>query len=239
MRHVGAVRLILIGASVFALAPSRSAIAQLAGSSTGAAVFSPVDASALGVSRLSSIGLSVTDAEFVVGGGLAMAGGSLRGYAGGGDFAWSTGLGYSSTLVRRSLAAELLHGTVGGQFTGGYRHRSYISDAVALNMTIPVGISVGDPDGKSLMLYAAPYAELGVEHLRVGYCSYNGSCTEPAWARRASEAAGVGLGARASVGRFAIGAFARDVGGRRHLVPDFTVVSLGLSVQLGAARGDD
>ena len=229
----------MIGASVFTLLPSRSAIAQVIGSSTGAAIFSPVDASALGVSRLAGVGLSITDAEFVVGGGLRMAGGSLRGYAGGGNFAWSTGLGYSSTLVRRSLAGGFLHGTIGGEVTGGYRHRSYSSNAGALNMTIPVGISVGDPDGKSLMVYGAPYAELGVAQVRVGYCSYNGTCNQPAWARRAMSAAGVGVGARASVGRFAIGAFARDVGGRGYLLQEWTIVSVGLSFQLGTATGSN
>lgn len=238
MSRTGRVVLFLAGTSVLALVPSRSAIAQLAGRSTGAAIFSPVDASALGVSRLSSVGLSLTDAEFVVGGGLGMAGGSLRGYAGTGNFAWSTGLGYSSTFVRRSLANGLLHGTIGGQLTGGYRHRSYSDDAGALNMTIPVGLPAGDPNEKSLMVYAAPYAELGAEQSRVGSCYYNASCTEPAWARKATEGVGVGLGARASVGRFAIGAFARDVGGRRHLLQDWTIVSLGLSFQLGKASGE-
>lgn len=235
MPRTGRVVLFLVAASVVTGVPLRSAIAQLAGSSTGAAIFSPVDASALGASRLSSVGLSLTDGEFVVGGGLGMAGGSLRGYAGGGNFAWSTGVGYSSTFVRRSVANGLLYGTIGGQLTGGYRHWSYTSDAGALNMTIPIGISLGDPDGKSLMVYAAPYAELGLDKSRVRYCSYNGTCTEPAWARRAMEGAGVGLGVRVSAGRFAIGAYTRDFGGRRHLLPNMTIVALGLSFQLGKA----
>lgn len=233
-----AIVLLTVGASCFALAPSRSAIAQLTGKSNGAALFSPVDASALGVGRLSSVGLSVTDAEFVAGGGMGMAGGSLRGYAGGGAFAWSTGLGYSTTFVRRSLANGFLHGTLGGQVTGGYRHRSYAMNAGGLNMTIPLAVTVGNPDRTSLALYAAPYAELGVEHYRVPLCPANGSCTATAGRAESMHAAGVGLGMRASLGRFAVGIFAQDVGVPRHLVQSTSIVTLGFSWQLGKARGE-
>lgn len=225
----------MIGASVFTLLPSRSAIAQLGGRSTGAAMFSPVDASALGVSRLSSVGLSLTDAEFVLGGGLRMAGGSLRGYAGGSSYGWSTGLGYASTFVRRSLAAGLLHGAIGGQLTGGYRHRTYSSVAGALNMTIPIGISAGDPDGNSLTLYAAPYAELGFERYRLRHCP-NGSCLSTVGEAETVHATGVGLGVRGSLGRFALAIFGQDWGIPGHLV-QASSVTLGFSFQLGTATG--
>lgn len=237
MPRARGVVLLMVGASVFALAPSQSAIAQLTGRSN-AALFSPVDASALGVSRLSSVGLSVTDAQFVVGGGLGMAGGSLRGYAGGSALAWSTGLGYASTFVRRSLADGLLHGTIGGQLTGGYRHTSYTSEAGALNTTVPVALWVGNPDGKSLTVYAAPYAELGVERFRVNHCSFNGQCYQTPRGQETTYGAGIGLGARASAGRFAIGILARDFGNRMQLVPSYSILTLGFSFQLGEARGD-
>ena len=200
-------------------------------------MFSPVDASALGVSRLSSVGLSVTDAEFVLGGGLGMASGSLRGYAGGSSLGWSTGLGYASTFVRRSLADGLLHGTIGGQLTGGYRHRTYASQAGALNMTIPIGISVGNPDGNSLALYAAPYAELGVERYRLRHCP-NGSCITTVGGAETMHAAGVGLGIRGSLGRFAIAIFGQDWGIPRHVVQGSSV-TLGFSFQLGTAAGSN
>jgi hypothetical protein len=225
--------LLVIGAGCLALAPSRSAIAQLGDRSNGAALFSPVDASALGVERLSSVGLSLTDAEFVAGGGLRMRGGALRGYAGGGAFAWSTGLGYSTTFVRRSLASGLLHGTVGGQVTGGYRHRSYAMDAGGLNMTIPVGVTVGNPDRRSLALYAAPYTELGVEHFRIRSCPVNGACGATTGKVESVYAAGMGMGMRASLGRFAVGIFAQDFGGRRRWIQSTSIMTIGFSMQLG------
>jgi hypothetical protein len=236
MPHRRSLALLTIGGAVLALAPSRSASAQLAGRSNGAALFSPVDASALGVERLSSVGLSVTDAEFVAGGGYGMAGGSLRGYAGGGNFAWSTGLGYSTTFVRRSLANGLLHGTLGGQVTGGYRHRSYAMDAGGLNMTIPVAVTIGNPDGRSLAVYAAPYAELGVERYRVRHCQV--TCVVTPGQAESAQAAGVGLGMRASLGRFAVGIFAQDFGVPRHLVQSTSIVTLGFSLQLGKAQDE-
>lgn len=238
MPRTAGVVLLVIGASVVSLLPSQSANAQLTGSSNGAALFSPVDASALGVSRLSSVGLSLTDAQFVVGGGLGMAGGSLRGYAGGGAFAWSTGLGYASTFVRRSLADGRLHGTIGGQLTGGYRHESYTSEAGALNMTVPVGVRVGNPDGRSLTVYAAPYVELGVERFRVNHCSYNEQCYQTSRNPEGTYGGGIGLGARASAGRFALGILARDFGDRTHLVRSPFTLALGFSFQLGEARGE-
>jgi hypothetical protein len=86
---------------------SRAAAAQLVGKATRAAEFAPVDASALGATRGSSIGLSATDIELVAGGGTAIASGSLHGYVGAAVYRWSTGLAFSRTVANRSLAGGI------------------------------------------------------------------------------------------------------------------------------------
>src|SRR5690349_20186108 len=100
---------------------SRSAAAQMVGSASRAADFAPVEATALGVTRQSSVGLSVNGSGFALGGGMGARGGALHAYLGGSRFEWATGLAYSHTSIARQVLPGL-HATVGEQLSSGYRN---------------------------------------------------------------------------------------------------------------------
>ncbi|MFL5616335.1 MAG: hypothetical protein ACJ796_21895 [Gemmatimonadaceae bacterium] len=209
-----------------------SAGAQLAGIASRAADFAPVDASALGVTRQSSIGLSVNNSDLVLGGGIGTWGGAMHVYLGAGANNWSSGIAYSRTAFVRPLVPGLRF-TLGEQLSGGYR-RFGPEYQGAVNLKVPVGLTLGNPDGASLAAYAAPYGELGVEHFRNQRCDFV-SCTGTGVEYRGMNAAGIGLGLRASAGRFTIGMSVADLAYRKrfYLPKPSSLQTLGVSVQLG------
>lgn len=114
---------------------------------------------------LASVGLFVSSSQYTVGGGIGVAGGALRGYAGGipGErrSRWALGAGYARSIATRELAGPL-RGVIGGELLAAVRHTFYAPHEVAaIGLTVLLGLSVGDPSGPSLGLYATPYAEAG------------------------------------------------------------------------------
>ena len=198
---------LVFGASGLALVPSACAHAQIFGYRSGAMDFAPVDAAALGDTLRASIGLFAGSNEYVGAAGIGLAGGALRGYVGGlSAYRGYRGLlaaGYARTLAARTLAGPI-HGTIGGELAGGYRHLEYAPhDAGGLHLTAPIGVSLGDPSGASLGFYAAPYAESGL--LRQ-FDSVPGCTTGRCYALGGvvlQNAAGLGAGLRLSFGRLA------------------------------------
>jgi hypothetical protein len=194
----------------------RPAGGQLAGRNSGIPTFAAVDAAALGVTRPASVGLSVGDTQYAGQAGFGVRGGSLLGFAAAAKYSWSIGGGYAQTLATGELGSAI-HTSIGGELVGGYRHSSGGLDGGALNLTVPLALTFGDPnrplrEGPSLALYAAPYAEGGSE--------------------KANYALGIGAGTRLSFGRLAIEFMYRDFGARRRW--DWLDVSmLGVSYRLG------
>jgi hypothetical protein len=198
-----------------ALVPSASARAQFYGTHSGAVDLATVDASALGDTLRSSLGLFAAD-QWVIAGGVGVLGGSLKGYLGSDPnrvgFPYALGVGYARTIAAHVLVGPL-HGAIGTELVAGFRHEPYAPrDAGALNLTVPVGVSLGDPSSTSLGLYAAPYVESGL--MRV-WETVPGSCTPYCNSRlsdtRLWNVAGVGVGGRAAIRRFSFELLFRDV----------------------------
>jgi hypothetical protein len=191
---------------------------QLAGRLTGFATFAPVDAAALGVTRPASVGL-FAGAQFVGAAALGVGSGALRGFVGGNEGEWSFGGGFAQTLATGQLGSAI-HTSIGGELVGGYRRFTRSFNAAGANVTMPFGLTFGDPNrpflnGPALAIYIAPYAETGVF-------------------REASYALGVGTGARLSLGRFAVEVMVRDFDPRRRW-ERFGLITLGLNYRLGPA----
>src|SRR4051812_12132282 len=108
-------------ATVLVASVGSRAGAQLAGRHSGGADFTPVDAAALGDTRLGSIGVFLGGGVIAGGGGWGLAGGALRGAIGKGTYRWSMGAGYAKTLGTRALT-HTLEGTIGGELFGGFGH---------------------------------------------------------------------------------------------------------------------
>jgi hypothetical protein len=204
--------LLFLGAtSAMTLVPSAPARAQLYGTHSGAVDLATVDASALGDTLRSSLGFFLSG-QWVIAGGVGVLGGSLKAYLGSDPnrlgLPYNLGVGYARTIAAHDLAGPL-HGAIGTELVAGFRHPS---DAGALNLTVPVGVSLGDPSSTSLGLYAAPYVESG---LMRAWEIVPGSCT-PYCSSRLSDtglwsAAGVGVGGRAAIRRFSLELLIRDV----------------------------
>jgi hypothetical protein len=226
-------------ALTFSLAISTSAAAQIAGTANEVAQFAPVDASALGVTRGASIGLSAGNTEYVVNGGVGLGGGSLRGFVGAHREALSLGAGFAQTFAARPLTSGI-HASVGGQLVGGYQYNRYgPHNSAALNLTIPLALTLGDAnrpaiEGPSLALYAAPYAELGMMHTYTFDCPVPTQCSLDDKGLGGIAAAGIGAGTRASFGRFALEIMLRDFFSRDlHWQKGGGSGTLGLSYRLG------
>jgi hypothetical protein len=103
-----------------------------------------------------------------------------------------------------------LHATFGAEVVGGYLHESFVPwDAGALRLAAPIGVSLGNPSGSSLGIYAAPYLESSVMRL------FDAGPPRFTWSDAGLHtAAGVGVGGRASLGRLALEIIVRDV--KRH-----------------------
>jgi hypothetical protein len=208
--------LLFLGAtSAISLVPSDSARAQLYGRHSGAVDLATVDASALGDTLRSSLGFFMAD-QWVIAGGVGALGGSLKAYLGSDPnrlgFPYKLGVGYARTIAAHDLAGPL-HGAIGAEVVAGFRHGPFgPRDAGALNLTVPVGVSLGDPSGTSLGFYAAPYAESGLTR---AWEAVPGSCTPYCSSRlsdtRLSSVAGVGVGGRAAIRRFSLELLLRDV----------------------------
>jgi hypothetical protein len=194
---------------------------QIAGRLTGIATFAPVDAAALGVTRPASVGLFAGPYSLVGAAGLGAGTGALRGFVGGFDGEWSVGVGYARTLATGQLGSAI-HTSIGGELVGGNRHSTRSSfNAAAANVTMPLGLTFGDPNrpllsGPTLAIYIAPYAEAGL-------------------ATDASYALGVGTGARLSLGRFAVELMVRDFDPGRRWDQRFGLITLGFNYRLGPA----
>jgi hypothetical protein len=214
-----------VAASALAVASSGTALGQVVGSFSGAGVHSPVDASALGVTRPASVGLTSGDASpYSAFATFGVAHGALGVYAGAvGNHVgrWVAGAGYAQTFLSREPISRL-HATLGGQLVAGFRHERYgVRDAGSLDLTIPVGLALGHPDAYSFAVYAAPYAAVGV-----GREWYASDCRDYCYAlggNKGMGAAGVGMGARISLNRFALSGF----------MPSRRFLSLSVSVRLG------
>ena len=209
-------RFLFLGAAIaMALAPSGPARAQLYGTHSGAADLSTVDASALGDTLRSSLGFFLAD-QWVITGGVGVLGGSLKGYLGSDPnrlgFPYALGVGYARAIAAHGLVGPL-QGAIGTELVAGFRHGPFAPrDAGAVNLTVPVGVSLGDPSSTSLGLYAAPYVESGIMRVRE---KVPGSCT-PYCSIRLSDTglwnvAGVGVGGRAAIRRFSFELLFRDV----------------------------
>jgi hypothetical protein len=216
-------------ASMIALG-AKPVAGQLAGRLSGFATFAPVDAAALGVTRPASVGLFVGE-EIFGAAGLGVGHGALRGFVGGVPREWSLGAGYAQTLVTGQRGSAI-HTSIGGELVAGFR-RSTLSryNAAAANVTIPFGLTFGDPNqprlnGPSLAIYVAPYAETGITRVA--------RYAETGVTRDASYALGVGTGTRLSLGRFAVELMFHDFDPRRRW-EKFGLITLGLNYRLGPA----
>ena len=154
-------------------------------------------------------------------------------YAGGGSYEWSTGLAYSRTAFAWPLVSGI-HATLGEQLSTGYRRLGGAGYRGAVNLRVPAGLTLGDPDAASLAVYAAPYGELGVQHYAKSVCVPYAGCTHAGMENDAMNAAGISTGVRASAGRIALAIMFTDVAYRqRFYFPRGAGGMLGLSVQLG------
>lgn len=225
-------RSLATAAAITSLLLPRPVAAQLAGLASRAADFAPVDASVLGAARRSSVGLSANGAELVAGGAVGIWSGALHAYVGAASYQWSTGFAYSRTAAAWQVIRGI-HATFGEQLSTGYRRYDRYGYSGAVNLRVPLGLTLGNADRASLAVYAAPYAEAGVEHFPSLSCeSY--LCTRAGMEYRGMNAAGVGGGVRGSAGRVAIGLFFTDVSFKnRFSLPSRSSASIGLSVQLG------
>lgn len=215
MLRLGRSVAILGAASACILFVTASAHAQLSGRHAGTGVFSTVDEAALGDTLLASVGLFVSSDQFTAGGGIGLAGGALRGYAGGvaghSGARWSLGAGYARSIATRQLAGPL-RGVIGGEVLAAVRHTPYAPhEAAAIGLTAPLGLSVGDPSGLSLGLYATPYAEEGATRQWVRAPCGQGLVCYTLGDVGLTHAVGVGAGMRLSFGRFSAGIMFADM----------------------------
>jgi len=230
--------LLFLGAtSAMALVPSDSARAQLYGTHSGAVDLATVDASALGDTLRSSLGVFLAG-KWVIAGGVGVLGGSLKGYLGSESSSWghpyNLGVGYARTMAAHDLAGPL-HGAIGTELVAGFRHEPFAPrDAGALNLTVPVGVSLGDPSGTSLGFYAAPYVESGLTR---AWETIPGSCTPYCSSRLSdtglSSVAGVGVGGRAAIRRFSLELLIRDVRVHNRRLYAGVEGAVGLAYRLG------
>jgi hypothetical protein len=152
----------------------------------------------------------------VIAGGVGGFGGALRAYLGS-EFErvrtpYALGLGYARTITAYDFFGPL-HGAIGTELVAGFRHEPRAPrDAGAVSLTVPIGLSVGNPSGTSLGLYAAPYVESAIMRAWerdlqscTPFCNYRLGDTG------LRSAAGVGIGGRAAVGRWSLELFLRDV----------------------------
>jgi hypothetical protein len=226
------------GACIFFLA--LSAQAQLSGRHVDAAGFSTVDEAALGDTLLSSIGLFGRSSQLTVGGGVGIAGGALRGYLGSNVEAigsrWSIGAGFARSIATRELAGPL-RGVLGGEVLAAAVHSVYPPHEIAsVGLTAPLGVSLGDPSGPSLGLYATPYAEAGAgRQWRSTGCAPGGATCYTLSDVGLTHALGVGTELRLSFGRLSASALLSDVvnrrGPSRHSFPDN--LAIGVTYRLG------
>ena len=221
-------------ASANALIPDAAARAQLYGVRSGAAHLTTVDAAAIGDTVRSSVGLFV-GGPIAVAAGIGAFGGALRVSIGSEVNlpANSLGVGYARTFAWRDLSGPV-HVAIGTELVGGFRHEpSAVGNAGALNLAAPLGVSLGDPSGTSLGVYAAPYVEAGLMRVveRVGactpFCNYRWSDVG------LHSAAGIGLGARVALGRLSLELFLRDARWNRQQVYGLADGTLGVTYRLG------
>jgi len=220
-----------------ALVPSGSARAQRYATHSGAANLSTVDASPLGDTLRSSLGFFLAN-QWVIAGGVGVLGGSLKGYFGSNPerlgFPYSLGVGYARAIAAQGLGGPL-HGAVGAELVAGFRHGPYHpDDAGAINLTVPVGVSVGNASSTSLGLYAAPYVESGIMR---AWEIVPGSCTPYCSSRlgdaRLRSISGVGVGGRAAIRRFSLELLFRDVQLRHRRLYSLGDGALGIAYRLG------
>ena len=238
MFRLGRSMTILGVASACILGVTASAHAQLSGRHAGAGLFSTVDEAALGDTLLASVGLFVSADNYTAAGGIGVAGGALRGYAGGiggpRGVRWSLGASYARAIATRQLAGPL-RGVIGGELLGAVRHTFYAPhEAAAIGLTAPVGLSLGDPSGPSLGVYATPYAETGVVRPWVSApCGQSYPCYTLGDVGL-THALGVGAGMRLSFGRLSAGIMFADMlrTSRRHLFYPGDA-AIGLTYRLG------
>jgi hypothetical protein len=211
--------------------------AQVDGVRTGVVEATPLDASALGVTRPASAGLYAGDNEYVAVAGWGAVGGALHTYFGAARSRWSLGAGYARTLVSKPLAGPIA-ATVGGELQGGFRHVVSWApgDAGAASLAIPLAITAGDPNGPSLSLYALPYAEAGIMRQRhfvpepcVEYTCGNIVTDRPGLVH----ALGVGAGTRLALGRFSLELLLQDVVGRSFRTWGVGDGAIGFNLRLG------
>lgn len=214
------------------------ATAQLAGRHVGGADFAPVDATALGDTRPASIAVFTNADAIGVGAGWGLAGGAMRGYLGANGYHVAVGGGYARTLAERRLARGFV-GTFGGELVGGYNHvfERRPDDSGALRLTMPLGLSLGDPSGTSLGLYAAPYAEAGVlRRLEVSPTGCNPYCRYVLGGPTLRSAVGAGIGMRGAFRRVGAEVIFRDMSPKGRGVAPLSDVMLGFTYRLGGAE---
>lgn len=215
-------------------APAR---AQSFGIHTRAVNTAAVDAAALGDTLRASVGLYDNDNGLGATGGVAAWRGALRAYVGRrvgiNETNYNLALGYARSLATRDLAGPL-RGTFGAEVVGGYLHESYTpQDQGGLRVTAPLGMSLGDPSSSSLGVYVAPYAESGI--MRVFVPVPNGCsrfCDSRLGDTGLHGAAGVGLGARASMGPLSLELMSRDITHRSDFF-GYSESALGITYRLG------
>ena len=188
--------------------------AQLTGRHIGGTGFATIDEVALGDTVLASVGFFLGASEYTAGGGIGVAGGALRGYAGGADNSrgqWSVGAGYARSLATRELPGRI-YLAAGAELLGGLTHiRGATHEAGSIDLTAPLGLSFGNPSGPSLGFYAAPYAEAGLGRQLVNAPCAQGLQCSALGGVGLSQALGLDAGIRVSFGRFSAGFMLRDV----------------------------
>ena len=208
--------LLLSAASAMTAVPSGTGYAQHYGVNNRAVDLATVDAAALGDTLRSSVGLFAAG-EWVVAGGVGALGGAFRAYLGSSPnrfgVPFAIGMGYARTIAAHDLA-RALHGAIGTELVAGFRHDVFAPrDAGALRLTVPVGLSLGNPSRTSVSLYAAPYVESGIMRIWeqdtpscTPYCNYR------LGDQKLRSAAGLGVGSRIALGRWALEILLRDMG---------------------------
>jgi hypothetical protein len=151
--------------AAIALSVPSHALAQITGTPTPVAVFAPVDAVALGVTRAASIGVFAADYQVVIGADTGLAGGALRLFVGATSDMWSAGAGYAHTIVTHQLTNSLC---VGSTLCTAYRTGSAHSAGIGAGSRLSFGQF-------AIELMARDVVGANFQHLYIGYAALGAS----------------------------------------------------------------
>lgn len=186
--------------------------AQQQGTWNAALVQSAVDPAALGVPQRGFLEYSIygRDIDWVASGGIAFAGGVVRGSYGTGFDRHLYGLGYARTLTQKDLA-PFIGLAAGVDLSAAYLDNKFAPYSPrAARVSIPFSMRLGWPSWLSATPYVAPYAEAGRDFLVHG-CDAKGQCTSPTANIGATHAMGMGAGVQVTAWRLGLELGTRDL----------------------------